>query len=466
MDAAAGIAEMEERVGEIMREIDIAAIAPHPKNPRKNLGDLSELTASIKTFGVLQNLTVVPDGTNGYVCLCGHRRLAAAEAAGLQTVPCTIADDMSEKTQVQIMLLENMQRNDLTLQEEAQGLQMMLDLGSSIAEIVRDTGMSETKVRHRVKMNELDQETLAEKLTGQIQINDLIKLERVKDIEKRNELLKEIGTNNFEWKLREAVKKEKMEETLALIKELGRGVVEVKKDVYTWQYSTHGRLLYGATEQDVMNFLNEAIEIEETKGKKVFIAKQTAYEGFTICEEREKSPGAEEESPEKKAKKEEKDARVRNLKDMRARVLESWEDFIKDFCRNKSEQQIETHHAAILETLLANQVVSYDTPDMDDLKEILGLENDEEKSNEEEYKDALRLAKGRPWAMAAASAYALVEPGDWSNTWSHQNETFEAAKAERYQKTAAFLSSLGYEVSDDEMEFIYGTSELYRGGRK
>ena len=155
-----------------MKEIDIKNISPHPKNPRKGLGDLTELTDSIRTFGVLQNLTVVPDEEEGYICLCGHRRLAAAEAAGLTMVPCIIAEDMDEMTQVSIMLLENMQRSDLTVQEEAQGLQMMLDLGSSIAEIVKETGLSETKVRHRVKMNELDQEILGEKLAAQVSIND------------------------------------------------------------------------------------------------------------------------------------------------------------------------------------------------------------------------------------------------------------------------------------------------------
>ena len=238
-----------------MVEIRIENINPHPKNPRKNLGDLTELTDSIRTFGVLQNLTVVPDGTGGYTVICGHRRLAAAEAAGLETVPCIVAEDMDEKTQVSIMLLENMQRSDLTVQEEAQGLQMILDLGSSIAEIVKETGLSETKVRHRVKMNELDQDLLGKKLAAQVSINDLIKLETISDIDKRNELLGMLGTNNFDWKYREAVSDQEKQKTIKLIKQYMPDA-EFKEGYY-WQYVTFGGLRFGAKQSEVVDFLTE-----------------------------------------------------------------------------------------------------------------------------------------------------------------------------------------------------------------
>ena len=99
-----------------MKYIDnlrIELLTPHPDNPRKDLGDLTELAASIKENGVLQNLTVVPH-EDGYRVIIGHRRLEAAKLAGLTEVPCVIVD-MSPKEQVQTMLLENMQRADLTV---------------------------------------------------------------------------------------------------------------------------------------------------------------------------------------------------------------------------------------------------------------------------------------------------------------------------------------------------------------
>lgn len=70
-------------------------------------------------------------GDDHYVVLIGHRRMAAAKLAGLTELPCVIVD-MTEREQVQTMLVENMQRSDLTVYEEAKGFQMMLDLGDTV----------------------------------------------------------------------------------------------------------------------------------------------------------------------------------------------------------------------------------------------------------------------------------------------------------------------------------------------
>ena len=63
--------------------ISIDKLIPHPQNPRKELGDLTELADSIKANGVYQNLTVVEDGDDTYKIIIGHRRHAAAKIAGL-----------------------------------------------------------------------------------------------------------------------------------------------------------------------------------------------------------------------------------------------------------------------------------------------------------------------------------------------------------------------------------------------
>ena len=110
-------------------ELPIELLQPHPDNPRKDVGDVTELADSIKVNGIFQNLTVIKDG-EGYTVIIGHRRLAAAKQAGLKKVPCNVAE-MTEQEQISTMLLENMQRNDLTVYEQAQGFQMMIDLGET-----------------------------------------------------------------------------------------------------------------------------------------------------------------------------------------------------------------------------------------------------------------------------------------------------------------------------------------------
>ena len=73
--------------------IPLKMLEPHPDNPRKDLGDLTELVESIKANGIMQNLTVVasPD-PDLFRVVIGHRRMAAAKLAGLTEVPCVISD--------------------------------------------------------------------------------------------------------------------------------------------------------------------------------------------------------------------------------------------------------------------------------------------------------------------------------------------------------------------------------------
>ena len=79
--------------------IPIEALTHHPDNPRKDLGDLKELIASIKVSGVMQNLTVVPNPNDDetWLVVIGNRRMEASKAAGLKELPCIISD-MDHKT--------------------------------------------------------------------------------------------------------------------------------------------------------------------------------------------------------------------------------------------------------------------------------------------------------------------------------------------------------------------------------
>ncbi len=180
-----------ERKNMIQKEIDVKLLDPHPYNPRRNIGNLQELTDSIKKKGIMQNLTVVPAENGRYTVLIGHRRLAASKLAGLTAVPCRIAEGLSMNDQISIMLLENMQREDITPVEQAQGFQMMLDLGDTVDTICKKTGFSASTVKHRLNIAKLDQKEIKrrEKAGFQLSITDYIALEKVRDVEKRNEIL-------------------------------------------------------------------------------------------------------------------------------------------------------------------------------------------------------------------------------------------------------------------------------------
>ena len=237
--------------------ININQLFPHPDNPRKNVGDVSELAESIKKQGIMQNLTVMPlsalteepenqpaaEDVNAYgkfYVLIGHRRLEASKQAGLREVPCRIVSKISKKEQVAIMLEENMQRNDLTIYEQAQGFQMMLELGETVDTIAEKTGFSETTIRHRLNIAKLDPKLLQEKQESpsfQLSLKDLYELEKVKDIKTRNKILRE-ATNSSQlvWKAQSAAKEaeeaEKVKKIVGMLKPFG---VEKAPDGTEWK---------------------------------------------------------------------------------------------------------------------------------------------------------------------------------------------------------------------------------------
>lgn len=206
----------------MIQEIAIEKLEIHPKNVRKVYSDIDELAESIKARGVMQNLTVVadPDKDGYYLVVIGNRRLTAARAAGLKSLPCSIVE-MSEKDQISTMLLENMQRSDLSVTEQAQGFQLMLDLGETEATISEKTGFSRSTVRHRLNLAKLDQELLAdcEKSDSfQLSLTDLYELEKIKDAETRNKVLSEASSSReLKWRVNRAVKEEKENKAAAEI---------------------------------------------------------------------------------------------------------------------------------------------------------------------------------------------------------------------------------------------------------
>lgn len=129
------------------RYIATDLIDPNPEQPRTEIGDLEELTASIADKGVLEPLLVrpVPDAGR-WMIIAGERRWRAASAAGLTEVPC-IEMDIDDRAVAEIALIENLQRKDLSVWEEADALQALVEkFGYTHEELARKLGKSRTTV--------------------------------------------------------------------------------------------------------------------------------------------------------------------------------------------------------------------------------------------------------------------------------------------------------------------------------
>ena len=141
------------------RMIPIDKIRPNPDQPRKTIGDVRELSDSIKEKGVLEPLLVrfVPHEDTYYI-ISGERRYHASMAAGLHELPCIekIADDAET---LEIALIENLQRKDLTAFEEADGLQRLADqFDYTHDDIAKKIGRSRSSVTETMSLRVIPDE--------------------------------------------------------------------------------------------------------------------------------------------------------------------------------------------------------------------------------------------------------------------------------------------------------------------
>ena len=142
------------------RMIPLSAIEPDPGQPRTTMGDLDDLVASIRDKGVLEPILVRPrpggpeGGPSGVLfrIISGERRYRAAQEAGLYEVPA-IEMDLTDEEALEIALIENLQRKDLTPFEEAEGYRMLAEThGYTHEEISEAVGKSRTVVTESLSL--------------------------------------------------------------------------------------------------------------------------------------------------------------------------------------------------------------------------------------------------------------------------------------------------------------------------
>lgn len=135
----------------IGRLIPIEDIAPNPDQPRQALGDLDELTASIREKGILEPLLVRQVGSR-FQIIAGERRYRAAVEAGLAELPCVVRDT-SDAEMMELALVENLQRKDLTPFEEADGLKVLADrFGYTHESLAEKLGKSRSTVTEALSL--------------------------------------------------------------------------------------------------------------------------------------------------------------------------------------------------------------------------------------------------------------------------------------------------------------------------
>lgn len=146
----------QHRPTPVGRFVAIDKLDPNPEQPRVEIGDLTELVSSIREKGVLEPLLVKPSGLNGrWMIIAGERRWRASREAGLREVPC-IEMDVDDRAVAEIALIENLQRKDLTVWEEADGLSALGErFGYTHEEVARKVGKSRSSVTEAMSISGL-----------------------------------------------------------------------------------------------------------------------------------------------------------------------------------------------------------------------------------------------------------------------------------------------------------------------
>lgn len=442
--------------------INIEHIHPHPDNPRKDLGDLSELSESIKKKGIMQNLTVIPGywdeklerHDEGYTLIIGHRRYAAAKLAGLKELPCRIVDDMSKKDQVSTMLEENMQRNDLTIWEQANGFQMMLDLGDTEVQIADKTGFSKTTIRHRLNIAKLNQKELQKKEKDenfQLSLKDLYELEKIENVKTRDKILKEAkDSRDLVWKAKLAVTKETNEKNKKLFGELFKkaGIKKAPDGAENERYSGKWDILQSwELDKDAPKSLKK---FKEGAMWVVFWGSEIAV---IVPAERKKKRLSEYEIKEKEKAKAKKELKQRH------KVLYAEIDrFLMGIISKEIaplKEDVELYKALTLATIKGN--VDYYRADLVSFysgKSLYELENEEP----DKYKEFLEWEKNLSplhLAIAHMSSIKKYEMYNYSAEYSQES-------AGKVKVIIDFLARYGFSVSEEEKKILDGTHELYR----
>jgi ParB family chromosome partitioning protein len=150
-------------------EIPIARVRPNPRQPRQRIGqsELETLAASIAAHGVLQPILVI-ETIDGYQLVAGERRLRASQLAGLDRIPA-IVRQLADRDQLELALVENLQREDLGPLEEAAAFRSLIDeFGLSQDEIATRIGRARSTVTNTLRLLDLDERTQAALLDGSI----------------------------------------------------------------------------------------------------------------------------------------------------------------------------------------------------------------------------------------------------------------------------------------------------------
>ena len=459
--------------------IPIGQLVHHPENPRKDLGDLSELTESIKANGVMQNLTVIAGEDGKYTVVIGNRRMEAAKMAGLEALPCVISD-MDHRTQISTMLMENMQRTDLTVYEQAQGFQMMMDLGFSAKEIGEKTGFSEKTVKDRIKFTKFNQKNFQKAVERGATLLDMIEISKLKSKEDQNAVMAEAGTNNFRQKLLNRLAEQAYNEGCAFLEKLA-AEFELEKlpdnvSVYSGGYSwTDCKVTSTDSEEKIRKALKKVKKDNPGEILVYRLGRGWNEDKATMnVLTQDKKKDASELSDEEKAAKERERARQKHVREVKKLWVEAYRlrtDFIRNYTVTNGFGMTTIGKLIAKYALTQQNSWNHKLPENQHwkekyIKEVLEIQQDVY----EDKKSLLELAEAKGIPMIRTTIAWICGGGVFDadspefGLFNYYDGSYSTGATGMLSERYEFLKEIGYQMSDMEIQLMDGTHPAYRGG--
>ena len=189
---------IEEATNEDIIEVDLNELRPNPYQPRKKFDEeaLRDLAESIKEYGVFQPI-IVKKSIKGYYIVAGERRVRASKLAGLKTIPA-IPRDFTDDQMMEIGLLENIQRENLNVMEEAEAYKAMLDnLHLTQDELSRKVGKSRSHITNIIGLLRLPKEVQELVLKNELSMGHARVLSKLESDDQIREMAKNIIENKI-----------------------------------------------------------------------------------------------------------------------------------------------------------------------------------------------------------------------------------------------------------------------------
>jgi ParB/RepB/Spo0J family partition protein len=191
-----------------VRIVPVDRIESNPEQPRLAFNEetLQELAASIREHGVLQPILLRPRGPNRYQLIAGERRWRASKLAGLETIPALI-EDIDDETALEISIIENLQREDISpLDEAAMYDRMIRDHGYSIRKLADKLGKDKGYLENRLRLADAPPEVRELVSVRKDTLSHAYELMKVQDPKKRKKLAQQVAAGQLTLiKLRERI---------------------------------------------------------------------------------------------------------------------------------------------------------------------------------------------------------------------------------------------------------------------